>query len=86
MSQAACYKKRTCNPPVTAAVQTADSFTDSIEAGRMHPEIADVWLARQISLDEGYVARCNQGFDWVIESTKAVSEGGRPLPVPWLKG
>lgn len=84
MSQAACFKKRACDPPVRAAVDTGDAFTDSIEAGRMNPRVAKVWLAWQIALDENYVAKSKAGFDWVIAATAALERGEDIPPVPWL--
>lgn len=68
MSQAACFKKRACCPPVVAAVEGATAILGGIESGQIVGPEADAWLAETIAADEAYVRRINKATKQLLAS------------------
>lgn len=60
MSGAACAKKHACNPPVAAAVETADrqvALLDRyMEAGKLPHDVGDALIYAMTDSDERYTA------------------------------
>lgn len=60
MSGAACAKKRLCNPPVAAAVETADGLVALLdrymEGGQLPHDVGDELIYAMAASDERYCA------------------------------
>lgn len=72
MSGAACAKKRACNPPVKAAVETADGMVEiiveAVKAGDLSDADGDALILEFAASDDRYVAEQKAIQKKVIES------------------
>lgn len=85
MSAGACAKKRLCNPPVEAAVKSADGIVDLLDRamrdGVMTDDEGDALIYAFTDSDEAYCAEQKEialRAIAALERTKGSARGGRP--------